>query len=317
MIHYQILNIQEILDKKEGVSYLGEIAVFVSDNIQEFTLSGGLPIYVNAFSYILILKGSATLFIDENQHSVNADTLCMLSPLHLTCFSNRSEDFKCIFLCMHKDFIDKIGVFNLKQRIAKGINLHSNPLLKITPQDTEILKTNIKHIKEQILRKEHLYHLELIQNALIKFYLELDNIFDRKEMPGRNATDIPRDSIKLQEFMTLLMTHFKEEHQVAFYAQAMNITPQYLTAIIKRQTGKTVNSFIYELIYSEARNLLLSTDLSIQQITTRLNFADQASFSKFFKRHSGVSPQLYRTNRYPTKENPSNDKQNGQGSGTY
>ena len=156
-----------------------------------------------------------------------------------------------------------------------------------------LLDECIKQIKKQILREGHIYHLELIQNALIKFYLELDNILDNftiNYIPSNTA----RYRMMLQDFISLLMLNFKTEHNVPFYAEKMNITPQYLTSIIKRQTGRTVNSFINELIYSEARNMLVSTKMSIQQIAVSLNFADQASVSYFFKRNSGISPQIFR-----------------------
>lgn len=293
MEHYQIVNIQEVLEQKEGVAYHGNIGVFVPGNTRDFALAEGKPVYVNAFSYVLVLGGNASLLIDEQVYKVSAYQLCVLSPLHLTCFSRVSDDFKCLFLCLHKDFVDRISGFSLKQRISKGMNLHRNPVLSLVEEDIEILVECITSIRNQILRKGHLYHLELIQNALIKFYLELDNVLDQKKPVGQ-VTIPTRQDLKLREFITLLMNHFKEEHQVAFYAEALHITPQYLTLLVKRQTGKTVNSFIYELIYSEARNLLLATDLSVQEIASKLNFADQASFSKFFKRHAGISPQIFR-----------------------
>lgn len=79
-----------------------------------------------------------------------------------------------------------------------------------------------------------------------------------------------------------------------FMPGQMNITPQYLTSIIKAQTGRTVNNFICEMLYSEARNLLALSEFSIQQIATELHFSDQASFSKFFKRWAGISPLEFR-----------------------
>lgn len=290
----QIISIQEIVREKQGVAYQGEIGVFVPSDTFAIYLAEGLPVYVNAFSYLLVLQGKARLVIDETEYEILPGCLCLISPLHLTCFSEVSDDFRCMFLCLHKDFVDRIMVFNLKQRIAKGMHMHHNPSVQMSAADTVVLKESIENIRNQILRQDHLYHLELMQNALIRFYLELDNILDRNIQPEGSGMTVTWNRMKLQEFITLLMNHFKEEHQVAFYAKAMHITPQYLTAIVKAQTGKTVNAFVYELIYSEARNLLVSTDLSIQQITARLNFADQASFSKFFKRHAGVSPQIFR-----------------------
>ena len=302
MKHYQIVNIQEILRLKKGIAYKGEIGVFVSNNPKEFYISGNLPVYVNAFSYALVIEGHAKVSVDENVFSLSPNKLCILSPLHLTYFHDLSADFKCIFLCMHKDFIDKIGMFNLRQRIAISINTYSNPIFELSPQESDILVGCIENISTQMARNGHRYHLEIIQNSLVRFYLELDNILETKNLKSEKdescVASIPRNRMKLQGFITLLMNNFKEEHNVSFYAKSMNITPQYLTRIVKAQTGKTVNAFIFELIYSEARNLLSSTDLSIQQITYKLNFADQASFSKFFKRHSGISPQKFRESHF-------------------
>lgn len=296
MEHYQIVNIREILRRKEGTVYKGEIGVFVSKDAKNFSLSNDSPVYVNAFSYALVIKGNACLSIDETIYRLSSDTLCVLSPLHLTSFFDISDDFECIFLCSHKDFIDKIGMFNLEQRIVKGISMHTNPVLFLHSCDAIILRECMMNVGAQIQREEHLYHLELIQNSLVRFYLELDNILDRTKAPDTDGMNISitQNQLKLQEFIVLLMSYFKTQHNVAFYADALHITPQYLTKIVKSKTGKTVRAFIFELIYSEARNLLSSTDFSIQQIAGLLNFADQASFSKFFKRNSGMSPLDFR-----------------------
>lgn len=114
MEHYQIVNIQEVLEQKEGVAYQGEIGVFVPDNTRDFALAEGNPVYVNAFSYVLVLGGSAALSVDEQVYEISENQICVLSPLHLTCFSRVSGDFKCMFLCLHKDFVDRISGVSLK-----------------------------------------------------------------------------------------------------------------------------------------------------------------------------------------------------------
>lgn len=297
MDNYQILNIREILGLKKGVAYRGEIAVFVSGAPEDFQLSvdGDRPVYVNAFSYALVTGGSAMVSIDERLFSVSANTVCVLSPLHLTHFHDLSPDFRCMFLCLHKDFIDRTGIFDIRRRIVTGMAVHRNPVIRICAQEGELLEECISDVARQIARNGHRYHAEVIRNSLVRFYLELDNILGGYNGPsGGDCAVIPRERLKLQEFMTLLLDNFRTEHNVAFYAERMNMTPQYLTRIIKGQTGKSVNAFVFEMLYSEARNMLSSTELSIQQISGWLNFADQASFSKFFKRHSGVSPQDFR-----------------------
>lgn len=292
--HYRILNIKEIFQQKQGITYHGEIGVFDSGASESFSLSDGVPVYVNAFSYMLVVRGKAEFHIDEQVFPLHEKMLCLMSPLHLTHFMQISDDFRCLFLCIHKDFIDRMGVVNMKSRITKGMNMHRIPTVCLSSEDTEILESCIWDVRTQINKVNHLYRLGLIQNGLARFYMELDNILDRVAPKLFTQESMPRYRTILQDFISLLMNHFKEEHQVVFYARTMNMSTQYLTSIVKSLTGKTVNAFICELIYSEARNMLSSTDFSIQQIASILHFADQASFSKFFKRHSGSSPQEFR-----------------------
>lgn len=294
MRNYRIVNIQEILLQKKGVAYNGEIGVFVSNQPQQMRLAQDVPVYVNAFSYMLVLRGEAELIMDERQYMLSAGMLCLILPLHLTNFVRISSDFRCIFLCIHKSFIDRMIAFQLRQRIVRGMDLHRNPVIVMEPTDSRLLCRCICDVRTQIQRESHAYRLEMIQNALIRFYLELDNILEREEPAAEGGEAQPRHVVVLKEFFSLLMNHYKKQHQVAFYAEAMHLSVSYLTAIIRRQTGKTVNTFIFELLYSEARNLLSSTDRSVQQISSELHFADQASFSKFFKRYSGMSPCQFR-----------------------
>lgn len=294
MRNCRIINIQEILYQKAGVGYKGEIGVFVSDQSYPIALAHGVPVYVNAFSYMLVLCGEAELLVDEFVHVLKKDMLCLISPMHLTCFKKVSSSFQCLFLCIHKNFIDRMSTLQVRQRIATGLNLYRAPVLQVCSDDVRLLHSCIQDIHMQIERREHTYHLELIQNALMRFYLELDQILERKILPVPVVDGQPRQVQVLRDFFSLLMDHYKIHHQVGFYADSMHISVQYLTAIIRKQTGKTVNTFIFELLYSEARNLLSSSDWSVQQISSELHFADQASFSKFFKRYSGLSPCQYR-----------------------
>lgn len=74
----------------------------------------------------------------------------------------------------------------------------------------------------------------------------------------------------------------------------MNITPGYLSSVVKNVTGKSAAEWIEEYVLMEAKALLASTDMTIQQICYQLNFPTQSFFGKYFKTHTGVSPKAYR-----------------------
>ena len=107
MESYNIVNIQEIETFKKGESYKGEITVFTSDIGPKFLLFGNKSVYLNAFSYMLVLSGRATLLVDSVEYPIDAHSLCILSPLHLTNFRQVSRDFQC--LCLSSSEICTIG----------------------------------------------------------------------------------------------------------------------------------------------------------------------------------------------------------------
>ena len=96
------------------------------------------------------------------------------------------------------------------------------------------------------------------------------------------------------KFTELLERHHKKEREIAFYADKMFITPKHLSQVIKDYSNKTALAFIEEYVIAEAKSMLLSTTLSIQQISDELNFPSQSVFGKYFKRVTGKSPTEYR-----------------------
>ena len=71
-------------------------------------------------------------------------------------------------------------------------------------------------------------------------------------------------------------------------------TPIYLSNVVKRVTGSTVGDHIANCLVRQAKSLLLTTVLSVQEIADRLGFKNQSHFGTFFRRAVGVSPRAFR-----------------------
>ena len=100
----------------------------------------------------------------------------------------------------------------------------------------------------------------------------------------------------MKEFADLLTKHIHKETSVEFYAEKLCISKQYLSLIVKENTRVTIGTVIASMRAEAASRLLRDPELTIQQIAEELSFADQSSFGKFFKKHTGVSPLRYRQN---------------------
>ena len=94
--------------------------------------------------------------------------------------------------------------------------------------------------------------------------------------------------------MSLLQRYNKQERNVSFYAKQLNITPKYLSSVVKEVSGKTAARWIDESVILEAKTLLKYSGMSIQEIAYHLNFSTQSFFGKYFKQHTGTSPSRYK-----------------------
>lgn len=103
-----------------------------------------------------------------------------------------------------------------------------------------------------------------------------------------------RRELLTMQFLKLLIQHHRKERGVTFYAKALCVSKGYMNKAIREVTGKTVMKCITEVIISEAKYLLLSTEHSIEAISEELHFNSAGSFSRFFKKETEVSPTDYR-----------------------
>ena len=99
------------------------------------------------------------------------------------------------------------------------------------------------------------------------------------------------------EFRQMVETHFRQISDVRSYADRLNVSASYLAQVTKRISGQAPKAFIDERIISEARRLLVSTSLTVQEISYQLGFTSQAHFTKYFKKLTGLTPSDFRSNQ--------------------
>lgn len=115
-----------------------------------------------------------------------------------------------------------------------------------------------------------------------------------EEWKDRVPEGANKAQMTLARFQRLVQKHALQERNVGFYARRLQLTPHYLCALIKQTSGKTVMDWVNEEVIKEAKDLLQSGELQTQEVARELNFPDHASFTKFFKRETGLTPQAFR-----------------------
>jgi AraC-like DNA-binding protein len=98
----------------------------------------------------------------------------------------------------------------------------------------------------------------------------------------------------VEKFLDLVQTHYKEQRELSFYADKLCLTSKHLSKVVREASGTTANEWIDNHVILEAKALLKSTDLTVQQISEELKFPSQSFFGKYFKRCTGMSPSEYK-----------------------
>jgi AraC-like DNA-binding protein len=106
----------------------------------------------------------------------------------------------------------------------------------------------------------------------------------------------------VERFIELVQENYRNERLIGFYADKLCITPKYLSKLVKDNTGRSAGEWIDSHVILEARAMLQSSDMTIQQIAASLNFPNQSFFGKYFKRATGLSPKQYRSSKGVTNE---------------
>lgn len=97
-----------------------------------------------------------------------------------------------------------------------------------------------------------------------------------------------------QEFQQLLAQDKLLKNSVAFYAFQLNTSPQNLNTACRKSSGQPAAQVLAEFLINEAKRLLLYTDMSVSEISRQLDFKDDSHFIKYFKRHAGQTPNVFR-----------------------
>lgn len=162
--------------------------------------------------------------------------------------------------------------------------------------DILTLQRDISNLIDSLNDKSHRFAEEINYAYFYILLTDMANMMWKKygnEEPSRH-TDMKRSDSLLKEFADLLIKNIQEYPSLDFYAEQLCISKQYLALIIKQKTRVTAGTILSTMRTEAASRMLRDPELTIQQIAERLSFADQSSFGKFFKKHTGVSPMKYR-----------------------
>ncbi|GLB53473.1 AraC family transcriptional regulator [Neptunitalea chrysea] len=137
-------------------------------------------------------------------------------------------------------------------------------------------------------------HQKVIEYYLDIFFIEMARQHAYLVANKNNSTNYTQE--RLHEFMVLLETHILTKKKVTDYAEMLHLTSYQLNTITKNTLGKTCSTIINDQIILEAKRNLLATTNQVNTIAYQLGYEDTSYFIRFFKKHTGYTPETFRQN---------------------
>ncbi|WP_163265342.1 AraC family transcriptional regulator [Dysgonomonas sp. 216] len=147
-------------------------------------------------------------------------------------------------------------------------------------------------MKEYDLKEEHPCKDDISKHLASAVVYVIIGIYKKGE--PLNQQPYSRKNKLYFEFMELIAKNYRKQRGIEFYANKLCISSRHLSSICKDITGITAKDRIDEHIIANIRILLVTTDLTISQISDELNFPNSSFFVKFFKKQTGMTPKEYR-----------------------
>lgn len=240
------------------------------------------------FLFLFISKGKGFHEIDFVSYTINNYSLFLLRPgqvhkLHIKKGSTGFlMQFKTGFLYSHNN--------NSQNHLTKLIqhnvyNLEKEGLKKIE-------RILVESHKEYTVKAKGFQ--EVLKANLSIFLIEL--LRQRKDQPALAVASTTYAQEKLEQFLELVESKSSSLKQVSQYTDLLHLSSYQLSSITKTLLDKTPSAIINDYVILEAKRQLLATSKQVSQIANQLGYDDVSYFIRFFKKHTNLSPELFRQN---------------------
>jgi AraC-like DNA-binding protein len=240
---------------------------------------------------------SGSMGYGRNSYDFNDGVMVFTKPNQVISEGTKviSPEAKGWVLFFHPDLIRK-------SELGKNIDQYSyfsyevDEALHLSDKEKETVTDIIRKIEIEYSQNIDKHSQKLIVSSLELLLDYCNRYYDRQFYVRTNYN---QDLVS--KFERFLKEYYQSEKpmqlgipSVKFCGEQMNMSPNYLSDLLKKETGKNTKEHIYYFITNKAKNMLLGTTNSISEIAYDLGFEYPQHFSKVFKKRTGYSPAQYR-----------------------
>lgn len=251
------------------------------------------PSYLEEGVGAVCLSGTALIQVFTTQCRILPEMVLVLVPWQLVSVKEASEDFRMLFFRVSKSmFTDSLSsLWRLTPEFFFYMHKHflSEPVsgnIQRFSHFCTLLSSRMQYAPEKCRR-------ESVMQLLRVLYWDVYACYVNDPLAGKAAKYTRKEELAFR-FLRLVIEEHSPNTDVACYAGKLGVSSKYLTTLIKQISGQSAHDWIVEYTILEIKALLRESSMDLKSIATRVNFPDQSSLCRYFRRYAGVSPSQYR-----------------------
>lgn len=246
--------------------------------------------YANNLYTISIKKGmTSKLIYGQTEFDFDDGVLVVTAPKQVISIEKLEKieltGYKLLF---HPDFIQSYT-------IAKTIHNYgffsysNNKALFLSDKEEQIVLNLFRSIEQECQNNTDQFSQDVLIANIELLLVHIDRYYNRQFLTRKN---ISNDTLSKME--EILNSYFETEHTqlptVQYISDQLNLSPTYLSDLLKNLTGLTAQQHIHEKLIEKAKELLSTSNLSVSEIAYQLGFEFPQSFNKLFKKKTHLTP---------------------------
>ncbi len=234
-----------------------------------------------------VKQGSSRHWVDTVPYDLKPNRFYFTAP-HQVQLKEQSEPFTGYIICFTKDFLVSAhgGILKDLPVILNKSNAHE---LLLSDADVVFVEDILEKLIGEYNTKESWQH------PMLQAYVNILLMYISRLYAEQFCELTPvADTVLLKNYLSKIDASYTRLHEVADYAEILNISAGHLSEVVKEQSGKPAIAHIHERLIMEAKRLLFHTDYAVKEIAFHLGFEDASYFSRFFKRITQSTPADFR-----------------------
>jgi len=231
----------------------------------------------------------------QNYYDFDEGGLSFVSPNQVISSAEEEKDYSGYTLLFHPDFIRN---YQLDTKIKNfGFFSYSvNEALFLSDKEKQTIFSVFENIKDELNSNLDDFSQDVVVSH-IDVLLNYSNRFYKRQFITRKAVNHDL----LTQLEKILNAYFEQEEAfqkglptVEFLAGQLNVSPRYLSDLLRSLTGQNAQQHIHEKLIEKAKEYLTATNLSVSEIAYQLGFEQPQSFNRLFKKKTNLTPIAYK-----------------------